>query len=231
MVEKKQSSFKIVVLGEARVGKTSLTLRFCKGNFDEKQISTVDASCLSQTVTLGGGQKVTLSIWDTAGQERYHALNKVYYQGAEGALIVYDITDVESWSKVNVWVKELQRYLPQETPIIITGNKCDLPNRQIPLENAERYALEVGSQHFSSSAKSGTGVNEIFRVLSEKIIEHKKNKKDEEPKKKMNTRGALNIGGMSDFNPDANVRLTRESQAEVDKTGKGGKKRSGGCCK
>ena len=84
---------------------------------------------------------MTLNIWDTAGQERYHALNKVYYQGAEGknkcrklnriqgALIVYDITDLESWSKVNIWVKELQRYLPQETPIIITGNKCDIPNR------------------------------------------------------------------------------------------------------
>ena len=70
----------------ARVGKTSLTLRFCKGNFDEKQISTVDASCLSQTVSIPGGGKVSLNIWDTAGQERYHALNKVYYQGAEGKL-------------------------------------------------------------------------------------------------------------------------------------------------
>ena len=66
------------------MGKTSLTLRFCKGNFDEKQISTVDASCLSQTVSIPGGGKVSLNIWDTAGQERYHALNKVYYQGAEG---------------------------------------------------------------------------------------------------------------------------------------------------
>jgi GTPase SAR1 family protein len=58
-------------------------LRFCKGNFDDKQISTIDASCLSQTIQAGGG-KVQLNIWDTAGQERYHALNKVYYQGAEG---------------------------------------------------------------------------------------------------------------------------------------------------
>jgi small GTP-binding protein len=89
------------------VGKTSLTLRFCKGNFDDKQISTIDASCLSQTIQVAGGGKVQLNIWDTAGQERYHALNKVYYQGAEGALIVYDITDLESWAKVNIWVKEL----------------------------------------------------------------------------------------------------------------------------
>jgi Ras-related protein Rab-21 len=133
------------------VGKTSLTVRFCKGNFDGEQVSTIDASCLSQTIQVGGstGGKVTLNIWDTAGQERYHALNKVYYQGAEGekegmiyssvgALIVYDITDLESWAKVNIWVKELQRFLPAETPIIITGNKCDIPNRQIPLDEAER---------------------------------------------------------------------------------------------
>ena len=72
----------------ARVGKTSLTLRFCKGNFDEKQISTVDASMLSQTVSTGGGHKATLNIWDTAGQERYHALNKVYYQGADGKCVI-----------------------------------------------------------------------------------------------------------------------------------------------
>ena len=80
---------------------------------------------------------------------------------------MYDITDLESWSKVNIWVKELQRYLPPDTPILITGNKCDLPNRQIPLDQAERYALEVGSQHFNSSAKTGAGVIEMFRVLTE----------------------------------------------------------------
>ena len=113
-MEKTSASFKIVVLGEgksriqhitqnypnssshpidnnpivcliiARVGKTSLTLRFCRGSFDDKQISTIDASCLTQTISLGSGSKVQLSIWDTAGQERYHALNKVYYQGAHG---------------------------------------------------------------------------------------------------------------------------------------------------
>lgn len=80
-----------------------------------------------------------LTIWDTAGQERYHALNPVYYRGAEGiqshshivigALIVYDITDQDSFTKVNAWVKELRKYLPGETPIVIAGNKCDMSNR------------------------------------------------------------------------------------------------------
>lgn len=121
------------------MGKTSLTLRFCKNTFDGGQISTIDASHLTQIVTLSTGSKYQLNIWDTAGQEKYRALNKVYYQGAEGkynknhlkigALIVYDITDHESWLKVTSWMKELQMYLPPDTPIVITGNKADLPNR------------------------------------------------------------------------------------------------------
>lgn len=104
--QKKTTASKIVVLGEgivsfissyismlffylsfsflARVGKTSLTVRFCMGQFDEKQQSTIDASCLENTVNLPNGQSMRLTIWDTAGQERYHALNPVYYRGAEG---------------------------------------------------------------------------------------------------------------------------------------------------
>jgi hypothetical protein len=74
--------------------------------------------------------------------------------------------------------------------------------------------MNYGSQHFSSSAKTGAGVVEIFRVLTERIIEHKKSAKEEAPKKKMNTRGMLNVGGMTDFNPDANVRLSRKSDAQ-----------------
>lgn len=66
------------------MGKTSLTVRFCKNEFDEKQASTLDASCLEKTVNIGNGQSIKLVIWDTAGQERYHALNPVYYRGAEG---------------------------------------------------------------------------------------------------------------------------------------------------
>lgn len=100
--------------------------------------------------------------------------------------------------------------------------------------------MGVGSQHFSSSAKTGAGVEEIFRILTESnltiyisyssylgIIEYKKTRKEEEPKRKMNTRGALNIGGMTDFNPDANVKLSRVGDQEVSKKKKGKK----GCCK
>ena len=111
-------------------------------------------------------QNVKLSIWDTAGQERYHALNASFYRGSDGALVVYDITDKDSFDKAEAWVKELQKYLPAKTPIMIAGNKCDITNRQVPLETAESFALSIGGKHYGTSAKTGAGVQEIFSSLT-----------------------------------------------------------------
>ncbi|CDW81410.1 UNKNOWN [Stylonychia lemnae] len=200
-MEQKTQASKIVVLGEARVGKTSLTVRFCMGQFDDNQKSTLDASCLENTVNLPNGQQMRLTIWDTAGQERYHALNPVYYRGAEGALIVYDITDMDSFTKVNTWIKELRKYLP--------------------------YARGVGSEHISTSAKTGAGVIELFSNLSKKIISAQSNKKEEAPKKKMNTRGVLKVNGYADFDPQMNVQLqSNRTSTKAKKKDKDGKK----CC-
>ena len=102
-----------------------MTLKFTKNLFDDNQESTVDASCLDQTVQVGN-QRVKLVIWDTAGQEKYHALNKVYYNGARGALIVYDVTDKDSFERVKTWLAELRKYLDEDTPILIAGNKSDI---------------------------------------------------------------------------------------------------------
>ena len=118
-------------------------------------------------------------IWDTAGQERYHALNQVYYRGAEGiasqmicifliigAIVVYDCTDMDTFKKMNQWVSELKQYLPSEIPIMIAGNKADLSGRMIEDEAAASYARSVGSLYFPTSAKSGSNVNEVFQALA-----------------------------------------------------------------
>ena len=83
---------------------------------------------------------MSMNIWDTAGQERYHALNAVYYREAAGALIVYDQTDVDSFAKLKTWAIELRKYLDADTPIVIAGNKCDLPTRAVDLADAQSYA-------------------------------------------------------------------------------------------
>lgn len=105
--------------------------------------------------------KVSLTIWDTAGQERYHALNVSYYRYSKGALIVYDVTDNDSFEKVKKWHTELNKYLPG-APIMIAGNKCDIVNKMVDEEMAKSYANSVGAEHVLTSAKSGHNVKEVF---------------------------------------------------------------------
>lgn len=118
------------------MGKTSLSTKFVKGAFDKQQSSTVDASYLEKTVQVGE-KRVKLVIWDTAGQEKYHALAKNYYQGAAGALLVYDVTDEDSFERATTWYKELIHEIGKEAPIIMAGNKCDIVNQTVSKEKAD----------------------------------------------------------------------------------------------
>lgn len=162
--------FKVVLLGEGRVGKTSILLRFVRGEYDDKQITTMQASYLEKTIKVGS-QQVKLSVWDTAGQERFHALGPIYYRDANGALLVYDITDKESFVKVRNWVKELRRIVGDKIAINIAGNKFDLEkNRSVDRDEAEKYAAGVGATHMHTSAKQNKNLDEIFADLAKKII-------------------------------------------------------------
>eukprot|EP01102_Stenamoeba_stenopodia_P011201 TRINITY_DN3423_c0_g2_i10.p1 TRINITY_DN3423_c0_g2~~TRINITY_DN3423_c0_g2_i10.p1 ORF type:complete len:213 (+),score=33.27 TRINITY_DN3423_c0_g2_i10:325-963(+) len=164
-------NFKVVVLGEGCVGKTSLTLRYCENTFNDKHITTIQASFLKKMLNIDG-KKVTLAIWDTAGQERFHALGPIYYRDANGALLVYDITDKDSFIRVKNWVKELRKMLGTDVALVIAGNKIDMEkNRTVSLEEAEAYAATVGATHYSTSAKLNKGVDELFFALAQKMIE------------------------------------------------------------
>jgi len=170
-------NFKIVLLGEGRVGKTSLVLRYVNNVFSDKQQSTMQASFLSKRLNINAAT-VNLAIWDTAGQERFHALGPIYYRDADGALLVYDITDSESFVKVKNWVKELRKMVGNDIVIAIAGNKSDLEkNRQVEISAAEEYARSVGAVHFSTSAKTNKGTDDVFLDLSKRIIEQKGSKK------------------------------------------------------
>ncbi|KAI0979614.1 hypothetical protein GJ496_009130, partial [Pomphorhynchus laevis] len=133
-------SFKLVLLGESAVGKSSLVLRFVKGQFHEFQESTIGAAFLTQTVNVDN-VTVKFEIWDTAGQERYHSLAPMYYRGAQAAIVVYDLTSQESFSKAKQWVQELQRQGTPNIVIALCGNKTDLSaERTVETSEAQSYA-------------------------------------------------------------------------------------------
>lgn len=162
--------FKVVTLGEGRVGKTSLTLKYVENRFDDGQESTINANFLTKSISVGG-KTGTFNIWDTAGQEKFRALARIYYRNATGAIIVYDITDRSSFERVVAWVKELRKMAEPGIAIVIAGNKSDLESeRRITEAEAVNYAESVGAKHFSTSAKTGQGVKDMFDELAKQVM-------------------------------------------------------------
>jgi len=161
--------FKLVLLGESAVGKSSLVLRFVKGQFHEYQESTIGAAFLTQTVRIGD-TTVKFEIWDTAGQERYHSLAPMYYRGAQAAIVVYDVTSTDTFARAKTWVKELQRQANPNIVIALAGNKADLAGkRAVDFEEAHAYAEDNGLLFLETSAKTAKNVSEIFMAIAKKL--------------------------------------------------------------
>ena len=152
------------------VGKTSLVLRYCKDEFNDRHLTTIQASFFAKRITVGTA-RVKLAIWDTAGQERYAALGPIYYRDANGALLVYDITDRQSFDRVKQWVKELKKMKEGDCVLVIIGNKVDLErSRVVSQKEAEDYAATVNAQHFQTSAKLNKGLEECFIGLTRQMM-------------------------------------------------------------
>ncbi|KAK9867040.1 hypothetical protein WJX84_010578 [Apatococcus fuscideae] len=148
-------------------GKSSLVLRFVKGQFFDYQESTIGAAFLTKTMP---EQHVKFEIWDTAGQERYHSLAPMYYRGAAAAVIVYDITNQDSFTKAKNWVKELQRQGNPNMLMALAGNKADLADsRAVTKEEASAYAEENGLAFCETSAKTNVNVLEVFTDLATRL--------------------------------------------------------------
>lgn len=179
--------YKVVLLGEGRVGKTSILFRYVDNSYTDGRPSTLQASYLDKHIViedevnyLSSRQNRTrreaqLSIWDTAGQERFHSLGPIYYRDAKGAVLVYDITDRPSFDRVKKWTKELRKMVGDSTKIClaIVGNKLDLERqgRAVDSEEAQKYAKSVGAAFFEVSAKTGSGVDDIFVDLTKNLLE------------------------------------------------------------
>lgn len=183
---------KIVLLGESAVGKSSIALRFARNEFLSNQETTIGAAFLSKTVMVPPSRGAAAApaaladthtqqmralkyeIWDTAGQERFRSLAPIYYRGACGALVVYDITNAESLKKAQTWIAELRANGDPSLIIFLVGNKKDLePLRQVSFEDGRKLATEERvAGFFETSAKDNNNIEQVFVELAEKLLDH-----------------------------------------------------------
>ncbi|KAL3893969.1 MAG: hypothetical protein SGCHY_005537 [Lobulomycetales sp.] len=165
---------KLVLLGEAAVGKSSLVLRFVNNEFVDNKEPTIGAAFLTQKCKLQD-KIIKFEIWDTAGQERFHSLAPMYYRNAQAAVVVYDISKAASLDKAKSWVKELQRQANPNIIIALVGNKLDLGEdaRTVPAEEAQAFATEQGLLFAEASAKTGEFVMEVFTdIVHRGLVRH-----------------------------------------------------------
>lgn len=168
--------FKVVVLGNKDAGKTSLVLRYIEGTFSSNQESTVGAFYLQKKVEMPDGT-VKMQLWDTAGQERFRAMAPLYYRGASCAIICFDITNEDSFTKLMDWVEELKNPespAPHDLILAVVCNKCDLESqRQVSRLRAEQFAVRVGALFFETSAKENRGIDELFTNITSAVVQSK----------------------------------------------------------
>jgi small GTP-binding protein len=162
---------KIVLLGEANVGKTSLVYRFIENKFRENYKSTLGVNLLKKDMNLAEYGDVSAQIWDLGGQESFKSLRKLYLEGANAALLVYDMTNKKSFEKLGEWVQSF-REAREDAPIILIGNKSDL-KKQIKISRSESsdYAKTNNLGEIITSAKTGENVEEAFIQITKRVLD------------------------------------------------------------
>ena len=172
---------KVTVLGNSGVGKSSIVARYISGVFTDSIISTTGAN-YSQKLIDKDNNKLRLNIWDTAGQEKYRALGQKYYKDAYIIIIIYDITNIESFESIKTdWYNDIQKYGEKYYILAIAGNKSDLyEDEKVNEEEARKYAKEIGASFFIISAYTGDGIDNMFCQLADLYLSREFEKKKKE---------------------------------------------------
>lgn len=158
--------FKILLIGDSGVGKSCVLLRFADDVFSDSHISTIGVDFKIRTIELYN-KVIKLQIWDTAGQERFRTITSSYYRGAHAMMIVYDVSDMESFHNVKKWIIECDRYGQENVIKVLIGNKADTQRRVVSYEMGKEFADTMGMQFVETSAKSGLNVEKAFMTVAE----------------------------------------------------------------
>ena len=173
--------FKILLVGNSNVGKSSLFLRFVDEIWKENFVPTIGVDFKIKSIKIDN-KIIKLQIWDTAGQERFKSILSSYYKGANGILLLYDITNINSSKSLSNWLIDIEKNSSKNVKKILIGNKCDLNElRKIPINKGKEFADTYNMKFIETSAKNNVNINECFNILGKELINNldsKSNKKD-----------------------------------------------------
>jgi small GTP-binding protein len=165
----KRYTYKVVFLGDAEVGKTSIVARHSTSFFDEKYLPSIGANITSRDYNIEG-KDITLMIWDIAAQEGFSRMRDDYYQGARAAFMVYDVTRPWTFDDIIFWLDDLKKTVRKRIPTLLVGNKIDLPP-VVQANSGHKLADDVGADFIETSAKTGQNIEEAFERIVRKLLE------------------------------------------------------------
>ena len=165
----------IIIVGDGKVGKTSILKRLDKRQFVSQYIRTTGVDFIQTTYTSEKGDEVRVKFWDTAGQDRFRNLTYSFYRQADGIIVAYDVTSLESFKNTRTWISSIQKIVKaDEMPRILVGNKTDLiEDRVIDKETAQQFADSYGIKYFETSAYTGDGIQEMMDDIMKQVFEYK----------------------------------------------------------
>lgn len=185
--------FKLLIIGDSGVGKSCILQRFAGENFSGTYISTIGVDFKIRTLTIDD-ERVKLQVWDTAGQERFRTITSTYYRGTHGVIIVYDVTNPESFANVKRWLYEIDQNCDSVSRILV-GNKDDIVAKKVILtSDAKKLAEQLGIQLFETSARDGKNIEEMFLAMTRLVL---RAKKDQQARLQMQATDTLRLTAKS----------------------------------